>query len=214
MFEKQFCKSAETYDKFAKIQYKLAKDLCESVKETVEGNNLTMLDLGSGTGYIAQNLNDFNVLSADISYNMCKKSKNISPTICCNIENIPIKNNSIDVITSSLVLHWCNIEKVISEIIRVAKKDCKIFLNLIGPNNFKELGYIFNNGEYINYIKSHLNIILNQEIYIEDFYNTKYSFNKMILKTGTYNKNSNIKILANFPITVNWHIIKLVCTIK
>ncbi len=105
--QQKFSKQAENYEDLAAIQLDAAKKLCKIVKPFLT-TNCQILDLGSGTGFIAKNLEgNFFITETDISLEMLQKNSNShSIKIQADFENLPFKNSDFDIITSSFSLQW------------------------------------------------------------------------------------------------------------
>jgi malonyl-CoA O-methyltransferase len=60
--------------------------------------------------------------------------------ICADAESIPVTDNSIDVIFSSLAIQWCeNVDALFGEVFRVLKPGGKFVFSTLGPNTLCEL---------------------------------------------------------------------------
>ena len=105
-----------------------------------------VLDIGCGPGYLAALLSNkfphLKVLGLDISEEMLRMAKRNFPTIeLCqgDVGQLPVKDNTIDFVVSSLSLHhWADARKSIQEINRIlrpggqflildARRDCRRF---------------------------------------------------------------------------------------
>ncbi len=85
--------------------------------KNIKSKDIIALNLGSGNSNINNKLINIDIFPY----------KNVD--ICCNIANLPFKDNSIDIIFCIAVLeHVPNPEKVISEINRVLKKEGIIYI--------------------------------------------------------------------------------------
>lgn len=127
MFDKKntrqhFERAAETYDASAVLQREVAKRLVDRL-EYIKINPSTALDIGCGTGYITHDLlvryPKANTVALDLAIRMAQKTQDSAnkswkkwlskpPAICADAEQLPIKPESIDLITSSLMLQWSN----------------------------------------------------------------------------------------------------------
>jgi malonyl-CoA O-methyltransferase len=122
IIQKNFSRGAKKYDEAALIQKLAAKKLCDISLPFIKENS-TILDLGSGTSFIAKNLIDkknLKIFEIDLSAEMLASWKdrpsNVVP-IQGDIENLPFDNNSFDVIISSFSLQWVNdLEKTFTKI--------------------------------------------------------------------------------------------------
>jgi malonyl-CoA O-methyltransferase len=99
------------------------------------------LDLGSGTGFIAKNpaLKNKKVFELDIAYEMLRLNSS-GLAVNADIENLPFKEKSFDLVLSSLAFQWLNnIDVAVNEILRILKDDGQCFFSLIGDGSLKEL---------------------------------------------------------------------------
>ena len=66
-------------------------------------------------------------------------SQNGNSTIVADIENLPLKNNSFDLIISSLAVQWTDLEQVLKNIKRVLTDSGRFLIATVGNNSFIEL---------------------------------------------------------------------------
>lgn len=145
-------KTWEKYDEGEIIkQYKIP-----FVMNKIPNNVKTILDVGCGNGIITNVLSkEYDVTGIDFSaialeYVECN-------SICCSADNIPVKDNSFDMIFSSQLLeHLSNpvLDKTILELKRIAKKYIIITLphNELLERNYVKCpicGNIFNNNGHL-----------------------------------------------------------------
>lgn len=132
----------------------------------------TVLDLGCGTGKFMQKFYDkahkyYGLDLSEKQLNIAKekvKDSNNVEFMCCSAENIPLPDNSVDVIISTWVLGTIleldRRNKVLEEMKRVLKKDGNIYLveNDIG-GEFEEIRNRYPNikktKEYNDWIENH-----------------------------------------------------------
>ncbi len=142
--------AAKNYDDFALLQQTIANRLIESF-EHIKIEPLSILDLGSGTGYgsrhLKQQFRKAQIYQADLSTEMLKKSRKQTSRffsknyfLCADANQIPFVKNSFDLVFSSLMLQWCNDpDAVFSEIKRVLKPGGVFLFASFGPDTLKEL---------------------------------------------------------------------------
>ncbi len=145
-----FEKAALHYDKYSILQRIVADRLNESL-EQIKINPMTILDLGSGTGYgskiLHKKFTNAHIYQIDFSENMLKVSRKKSPVlfsrdhfICADINKLPFKEKHFDLIVSGLTLQWCNnLDVVFFEIRRLLKENGVFLFSSFGPNSLKEL---------------------------------------------------------------------------
>ena len=169
IIQQNFSRQATIYNDCALVQKNSAKKLCELAKKiltennfvqsqnfTVSENSLTelqnkninILDLGSGTSFIAKNLHEFNqnlkIFEVDIAENMLKqwvdRPSNILP-ILADIENLPFeKTASFDIIISSFALQWIeNIPQLLRKLKILLKENGALIFCLPTEKTFAEI---------------------------------------------------------------------------
>ena len=136
-----FNKIANCYDKY----HFTHNNLIEFLKTKCAANsNSVIVDIGCGTGN--ETLNIFNnfrckVYGIDPSENMLQIARQKTHEITWlkgHAESIPLRNNSVDIITSFFSTHhFSNISKVISEYNRIVKKSGIVFLVTISHDQMK-----------------------------------------------------------------------------
>ena len=153
---KFFTKWSSSYDKGI-IKYWLVLMQKESLKEIKYQNNLSILDLGCGTGQLLLELkNKFTkakLFGLDNNESMLKvaksKLKNVK-LIKSSSDKIPLKNNSIDyVISTEAFHHFPEPEKTLLEMKRILKNNGKIII--IDINFGRIISHIFHKLEPGNY---------------------------------------------------------------
>ncbi|MEW6982920.1 malonyl-ACP O-methyltransferase BioC [Colwelliaceae bacterium 6471] len=122
---RSFGSASKSYDVSARLQRYSGKHLMPWLPNR---NDLTVLDLGSGTGFFTNILASSyqQVVGVDISYQMIEfASTHRSKDICwlqADAFKLPLQTNSIDFIYSNLVIQWCEpLDKALDEIMRVLK---------------------------------------------------------------------------------------------
>jgi len=146
--QKHFDAKALCYESSAVLQRNVCKELLQrldltSIKPSV------ILDVGCGTGWGTQDLlkkyKKAKVISLDLSPEMLKQTKSKGgwlrkPTLlCADAEEIPLEDESVDLIFSSLMLQWCDYKKVFAEFKRLLKPDGLLMFSTFGPDTLKEL---------------------------------------------------------------------------
>ena len=122
---KSFGSASNSYDISARLQRFSGKNLMPWLPNR---NDLTVLDLGCGTGFFTHILagSFHKVIGFDISKEMLNYAKEKRSDDIFWLEGdahkIPLQNDSIDLVYSNLVIQWCEpLEVVIQEILRVLK---------------------------------------------------------------------------------------------
>ncbi len=128
-----FARQVQNYSKAASIQGLAAKKICKIAAPFIQKKQDVMLslskhdsghgpescfdklsmtprvlDLGSGTGFVAKHLNkNLNLCELDLALEMLQQSPSPnSQKIQADFENLPFKNNSFDILISSFALQW------------------------------------------------------------------------------------------------------------
>lgn len=127
MFDKRaikhnFSRAASSYDAHAKLQKAVQKKAMELTKSYFPVK-ATILDLGCGTGTFKAGKNEWDIIGADISYGMCEAAREKNQLVInADAEALPLADESMDCVFSSLLLQWAEKpEIVIKEILRVLK---------------------------------------------------------------------------------------------
>jgi malonyl-CoA O-methyltransferase len=156
-----FNRAAETYDAAAILQ-KLVREEMLSRLDLMKIAPEAILDAGCGTGHasigLQKRFRSARVYSLDIALNMLQKTSaqqsflqklfaNNKKLICADIESLPIANNSLGMVWSSLALQWCNdLDGAFSEVARVLQPESLFVFSTFGPDTLKELRAASSNG--------------------------------------------------------------------
>lgn len=140
-----FSAAADSYDAAAVVQ----QEICNRAMERLQMLKLkpqTILDIGSGTGKSVWDLQthfpESRVIASDIAMPMLVRTnqKQKVPTVCCDAEQLPIADKSIDLIFSTSTLQWCeNLNQVFIECSRVLRDEGVLVFSTFGPDTLKEL---------------------------------------------------------------------------
>lgn len=146
--QKHFDAKAICYESSAILQRNVCKELLQRLDLT-RLKPQVVLDVGCGTGWGTQDLlkkyKKANVLSLDLSPEMLKQTKSKGSwlrkpkLICADAEDIPLENESVDLIFSNLMLQWCDYKKVFAEFKRILKPNGLLMFTTFGPDTLKEL---------------------------------------------------------------------------
>lgn len=143
---RSFSQAASTYDQVAALQRQVAEALLKRIPERTFNY---VVDLGCGTGVVsallAQRSGTEQVFGLDIAQGMLAYARQQHPqpelSWCgADAENLPLKNNSVDLLFSSLAVQWCDdFQRVCDEAYRVLKPGGYCLLATLGPNTLHEL---------------------------------------------------------------------------
>lgn len=155
-----FERASSSYDQAAVLQREISSRMLLRL-EYIKYQPDVILDAGSGTGYgsqqllkhypgkrlIAMDIAQAMLLQARPNLNWWQRLLPITPHhyyVCADIEQIPLKQESIGLIWSNLALQWCNdLEHTFAEMHRVLKIDGLLMFSTFGPDTLKELRHSF-----------------------------------------------------------------------
>lgn len=146
---RHFDRAAKHYDAAAILQREVGERLYERL-DYINIQPKTVLDLGCGTGFLTQKLlkqyPKAALIALDIAVNMLKETQKCGgwfhkpKLICADAEALPLKNASVDLIISNLMVQWCNdLPKSFAEMRRVLKPNGMILFSSFGTDTLKEL---------------------------------------------------------------------------
>lgn len=156
-----FDRAAETYDAAAVLQ-KLVRDEMFDRLGLIKVSPHTILDAGCGTGHgsvqLQKRFRSAQIFSLDLALSMLQKTYVLQSwlskllghkrLVCADIENLPVADNSMDIVWSNLALQWCNdLDQSFTEISRVLKPNSLFIFSTFGPDTLKELRTASNNGK-------------------------------------------------------------------
>ncbi len=191
LVKKYFSRFSKTYYREAYIQRRTAKDLIDFGKELIHGIGI---DLGSGTGYIADFLKDKNisVINIDLSRDMLKAVE-FGINIQGDIENLPFKDNSFNFVISSFSLHWTDLNKSFKEINRILDKNGNFLLAIPIEDSLKFINFLLNENKF-NFLSEYevINTLKENGLSIKDYkiveyyqsFKNGYDFLKHLHQTG------------------------------
>lgn len=146
-----FDRAAQRYEQYATIQ----KEIGEQLLNRLQWLNITphaILDAGAGTGrltgFLSQKYLTAQIYALDLSEHMLQQARQplSQPTsnrcvlICADAAQLPIVDDSIDLLISNLMLQWCNdMRAVLAEFARVLKPTGTLLFSTLGPDTLKEL---------------------------------------------------------------------------
>jgi len=137
-----FNKASSNYDEHAFLQKEIASRL-DAKLEVISGKSDVILDLGAGTGLLSKQLSKRFPSSQLICLDFAQASLKHNPSnnkLCADAYQLPLADNSVDMVISSLMMQWCpDLKQLFSEIHRVLKNDGLILFSTFGPDTLKEL---------------------------------------------------------------------------
>ena len=148
-----FEKAATDYDEAAVLQREIGSRLLERL-DYIRFQPQRILDVGAGTGDCSFSLADFykksEVIALDFATTMLQQARQkrswkqrLSSRykfIAADAYQLPLVENSVDMIFSNLTLQWCaDLEQVFKEFRRVLKPGGMLLFSTFNPNTLKEL---------------------------------------------------------------------------
>ncbi|MEW6086750.1 MAG: malonyl-ACP O-methyltransferase BioC [bacterium] len=146
---RNFSCAALNYDREAVIQNKMGRLLFKQlISEKPKADSI--LDLGSGTGYLLEKVSRVypgaKLYGLDIAHGMIEtaakrfQNKRNVFIIEGDIENLPLGENSFDLVISNATLQWIkDLDTTLKDINRVLKKNGVFYANIFGEKTFQEL---------------------------------------------------------------------------
>ncbi|WP_223826113.1 malonyl-ACP O-methyltransferase BioC [Spongiibacter pelagi] len=147
---RSFSRAAQSYDGLAYLQQQVEARLLNAVNKADAGAYNSVMDLGSGTGHALPKLQRLSacqrLFAVDLAEGMLRYSRDQHedlPNVFWlggDAEDLPIADDSIDLVFSNFSLQWCrNLPALYSEIARVLKPGGKAFITTLGPQTLFEL---------------------------------------------------------------------------
>lgn len=155
---RSFHSAAERYDEVAVLQRQTADELLDRLT-LINTQPKSILDLGTGTGrnlYLLQKQYPAaQLLALDIAPAMLKQARqryrkdlglkrlwSSHPTpvyMTGDAEQLPLAENSVDMVFANLALQWCDPKLSFHEIQRILKPGGLLMFTSLGPDSLKEL---------------------------------------------------------------------------
>lgn len=148
-----FAKAALSYNDSAIVQKEILVRLVEKLKVLQTGSVDTLLDVGSGTGLASDLLRErFGkecYYAMDFAAPMLAWAKNqydidYQCAVCGDVELLPFRDKSVDVIFSASTFQWCNdVGNAFQECCRALKDQGLLIFSSFGPETLRELRHCF-----------------------------------------------------------------------
>ncbi len=149
-----FSAASRGYDRVAVLQAEVRNRLLERL-DLIKLNPAVVLDLGCGTGAASQALQQrypqAQVIAMDAAFGMVQQAghhhgflqkllRKGFARVCADAYRLPLRNASVDLVFSNLMLQWCDPpDAVFTEIRRVLKPDGAFLFTSFGPDTLQEL---------------------------------------------------------------------------
>lgn len=154
-----FSRAATQYDAAAVMQREVCKRMLERL-DYIKQKPARVLDVGSGTGWGTRQLGErypgAQIVALDMAIGMLHAARGTSswwgklfsgkatPYVCGDMEVLPVKSQSMDMVWSNFALQWCNdLPATFVELQRVLKVDGLLMFSTFGPDTLKELRSAF-----------------------------------------------------------------------
>lgn len=148
-----FDAAASRYDDAAVLQNEMAKRMDERL-DYIQCAPQRILDVGSGTGLgselLLKRYPKASVLSLDLSESMLAKTQKRGrmfrrpSVVCADAENLPLADESIDLLWSNATLQWCDdLNQTFAGFRRVMRSGGLLMFTTFGPDTLYELREAF-----------------------------------------------------------------------
>jgi len=144
-----FGRASGSYDAAARLQAVVRDELLSRL-DGLPVTPAVVLDLGAGTGLASEPLKrrfrKSQVVAMDLAEGMLREARKRSrfwrPIRCVagDATRLPLRDASVDLVFSSLVLQWCGLlDEAFAEIARVLKPGGLLLFSSFGPDTLREL---------------------------------------------------------------------------
>jgi malonyl-CoA O-methyltransferase len=146
---RSFDRASGTYEAAARLQRTVADELLGRLAD-FPLTPAVVLDLGAGTGRATVELRRryraAEVLALDLSASMLQQAQRHQrpwrrfARVCADAQRLPLKDASVDLVFSSLMLQWCQpLDPALAEVRRVLRPDGLFAFSTFGPATLQEL---------------------------------------------------------------------------
>jgi malonyl-CoA O-methyltransferase len=141
-----FGRAAPRYDEAADYQREAGQRLMAECDIDIAPQRV--LDAGCGTGHglrlVAARWPAAQCIALDFAAPMLGRiPPGLAAPVCADIEKLPLANDSVDLLWSSLAMQWCDMERIAQEAQRVLRAGGNLALCTLGPATFRELRSAF-----------------------------------------------------------------------
>jgi len=143
-----FDRASPAYEAAAVLQARVAEELLSRLP-TFKVAPRVVLDLGAGTGRATAELKKRYpralVIALDLAPGMLREARRhrslLRPfqRVCADALQLPLAQASVDIVFSSLMLQWCELDQAFLEIRRVLTPEGFFAFSTFGPDTLKEL---------------------------------------------------------------------------
>ena len=143
-----FERAAHSYDEYAVLQRQVAEEMLERL-QLVNIRPRRILDVGCGTGFCTRHLGKLwrgsQVTGIDLAASMVQQATSQKGWFSrqmylqADAAALPVKDASVDLVFSNLMLQWCDPVATFTEFRRVLNNDGLLMFSSFGPDTLKEL---------------------------------------------------------------------------
>jgi malonyl-CoA O-methyltransferase len=144
-----FDRASSRYESAAALQARVSGELLERLG-AFDFKPGVVLDSGAGTGRVTRELKrryrGALVIALDIAPGMLREARrHIAPwrrfeRVCADAQRLPLRDASVDLVFSSLMLQWCEpLDEALAEVRRVLRPGGFFAFSTFGPDTLKEL---------------------------------------------------------------------------
>jgi len=153
LIRESFDRAAAGYDEVALLQQEVGQRLLERL-DLIKLQPQTIVDIGAGTGELSSALGKrykgCEVITLDLAPNMLKQARQRQGMmdklfgkqrfICGDAEQLPLADNSVDMVFSNFAIQWCSdLDQAFGEFQRILKPGGLLLFTTFGPDTLKEL---------------------------------------------------------------------------
>jgi len=173
--------AADSYDKVAILQREIGHRMAQRM-DLIRIEPQRILDAGAGTGsfcrLLSQRYPQSQVIALDISHAMLKIARQHAAApatrrwlpflrtkyfkqgyACGDIEQLPLIDNSVDLIFSNLTLQWCNdLEQVFAGFRRILRPNGLLMFSTFGPDTLMELRKCWSKIDHFTHINTFIDM--------------------------------------------------------
>ncbi len=164
--------AASRYDAAAVLQQEVASRLLERL-QYIRLQPQSVLDVGTGTGQCLEGLAKYypqaRQFALDLAPAMLRQARrkqswwkrftNQTVFIAGDAEQLPLKDNSVDMIFSSLTLQWCtDLSATFAEFYRVLRPGGLLMFASLGPDTLKELRQCWSEVDGYSHVNSFIDL--------------------------------------------------------
>ena len=141
---RSFDAAVDSYDEAAVLQRAVADELIDRVDGNIP-QHARILDLGSGTGYLAEQLSrrcpgaDLHALDLSPAMSAASSRRAGVSAVCGAAESPPFDNGSFDIVLSNMMLQWCDVGAVFDAVKGLLRPGGKWLFSTVGPDTLVEL---------------------------------------------------------------------------